>query len=155
MQQRMDQEFSLRGVWWLPETPDRKVEGELVFSQASAPQLTLTGNGPFLADRGRPYSFEVRIRSSERLSTEFLSALPFAKFSKHITTFRGIAIFIRVSTIFLGKHFPPADSMRFLTLSVHFAYVEEWAGLKITTPPLEVVQLNPEGDISDVRESYN
>jgi len=120
--------FELKGFWWLPDAPQKKVFGTLSFSQEIGAQLELYGVLKQPNHRGQlpneDFILGFSVDGKEITLLESFSGR--TKFS-----FPGITSSVYTSNmVFLGQHFSNRKELRFAEVSVRFSYLDLWA--KIT-----------------------
>lgn len=116
----MTEDFEIKGTWWLPDKPNKRIPGVLRFSNENGIALELHGS----------------LRSNHR--TDILVAGLI-----HGDTYQGKAVSIYDcfeirndgnssvmvgNHIFIGKHFDSSDEMKFSMAQVSYEHLEEWLG---------------------------
>lgn len=129
--------FEQDGIWFLPETPDRKICGRLTFSPDKIPELNLFGelkdleiqdknsknlefpiiNGYFIGEKG----------SSPKVT--LFNCTQIIRFSTGIQTSK-----IYVRYILEGHHFESEEEALFNCMIVNFDFLREW----IHSPKLQI-----------------
>jgi hypothetical protein len=121
----VNEELKYKGYWWLPEKPDDKIPGQLRITPRDGAILELQGT----------------LHDALRLSEHFRPPLilGFSETGKSITLYDCILTQARssipgfsISTLyaenaFIGVHFTTVEEISFRSLSVHYAYLDEWA----------------------------
>jgi|SRR5215216_742049 len=116
--------FEYRGIWWLPENPQKKLTGVLVFDQDSGGILELDGWFKEITDINtilQPSIIlgftkegkRVTLCKNAELQTKYnMPGLPVSSFS--------------TLTILEGKHFLNTEDIKFKKISVSYSYLDEW-----------------------------
>lgn len=123
--------FDKIGMWFLPETPDRKVTGQLIFAPEKIPTLKLFGelkdfdpkqklegeikyeiiHGYLIGDKGESDTYKVTLCNCVQ--------------KKEIKT--GIQNSeIYAGYILQGYHFSSLDEIKFTAINVQYTYLEKW-----------------------------
>jgi len=124
----MIEEFEHTGFWYLPEKPEKRVSGTLRFTPATGAVLDLIG---YFEDERPPTSplapeiilgqssdgREVTLRGCRELD-RWLGSTP-------VQTSRFVA-----EMVLTGAHFAKVGLMKFRSLCVRYAHLDEWAGLR-------------------------
>lgn len=119
----MQEEIEYHGLWWLPEKPDNQVSGHLKYTPNNKIILDLLGT---LQDS--PYTNN---------SFEPLLILGVTSTGKYITlqdcfltntTLNGgfVTSSLSVQRIFIEVHFETVEEIKFKSISVHYAHLDEW-----------------------------
>jgi len=129
----MKEGFQYEGYWWLPEEPEDRISGQLIFVPGE--KITLVLRGAFGINSGRDNLFkpeliqpnlimgiesgmgrEITILECQQTS----GATVIAGNELHTSTYIGKAIFV-------GAHFKADDQIKFSSISVRFSGSEIWA----------------------------
>ena len=121
----MNEAFEYNGVWRLPETPDEQIHGQLKYTPENGVVLELLGtldgslhsgdtafNPPLvlgLSDLGK------RITLSDCQLSHIKGS--FAGFDRSL---------LDANIAFIGVHFNSTEEIRFKSLAVHYAHLDEW-----------------------------
>lgn len=127
----MDEEFVLKGQWWLPETPENDVPGELQYRPNSGVMLELQGdlhapkddhfhppipqNAPLILGitmNGREISLWNCTQVKGNVSIGEYLGIPETAF--------------RVRYAFIGIHFPDANAVKLREIAVRFTHLDNW-----------------------------
>ena len=120
----MPEELKYKGVWWLPDQPEKQISGQLTLTVNNKATLELHGalvdlnwdlqfNPPLilgLSQSGRQVTLHkcyVTNRSSH----------PFTELS---------TVQLDAQMVFIGVHFPKEENIRFKGLSIRYSHLEEW-----------------------------
>jgi len=129
----MIERFECRGMWWLPQFPDKKISGTLTFTPERGAMLDLDGS---FVDG------DLKKRDLE----EFDIVLGISLDNKEVTLARCFVVrrsgyfvskivpppqrsSLYVSKVFAGAHFNKLDDIRFRSVSVRYSYLDEWVGI--------------------------
>lgn len=126
--------FDKIGMWFLPETPDRKVNGQLIFAPEKVPTLKLFGelkdfdlkqklegeikyeiiHGYLIGDKGESDTYKVTLCNcvqKKEIKTGIQNSEIYAKY------------------ILQGYHFSSLDEIKFTEINVQYTYLEKWINL--------------------------
>lgn len=122
----LEDNFELKGIWWLPEKPDTQISGVLAFDNEKKISLELLGSFRELTSLGGRDFFQpeiiLGISDVGHICTLFRnietnSQLNFPGIQKSI---------IETQYLFIGKHFQSPDDIIFPSLKVSFTNLENW-----------------------------
>ncbi len=159
--------FVYKGVWWLPETPQKRVRGMLIVSNEEV-ILELTDSledknicehiQEIISPRLKTLNIILGIsvdgkkitlyKCTERLSNaNFREELIFPLFHPHLT--------------FIGTHFQKKEDIKFKKLYIHYSYLDKWvnvSGFKIEPDMLKkeivIKYKHPEPICASIGEDY-
>ena len=123
----MISDFSHKGIWWLPDNEDVKIDGTLHFNPKEDPRLELTGSFTDVKDImkisrwGIVLGFTVtgkKVTLLNCLATRTHLHMPGIPTSE-----------ILPGVVFLGSHFPRIDQILFDTVSFRYSLLDEWLGI--------------------------
>lgn len=121
----MTERFELKGFWFLPENPENKIEGTLVFDPEDKSILELTGafnNSSFIVeDQEIIHGFTAKgkeITLYNCLSSGGTMSFPGIHITKYYVQF-----------IFEGKYFSTASELKFKKLKANITKLEEWVNV--------------------------
>src|SRR3990172_6059115 len=119
--------FEHLGVFWLPETPNRKQPGTLRFTETKI-ELELIGTlkGTGVEDVRDSHLFPeciMGVTSNGKPRTLH----DCAQASVNVAGGPGKSV-LRATRLFIGGHYATADDMKFDSVSVNFSDLEEWLG---------------------------
>jgi hypothetical protein len=119
------EDFELKGHWWLPEKPDRKVSGTLNYKSGEDTNLELLGSLREPGDRRQEQDFNPRFILG--LST---NGRPCTLYQNYETSSSWNVSRQRlvVDYLFFEGHFSAATDMQFSSAYVTYSYLEEWLG---------------------------
>lgn len=140
-------EFELRGVWWLPASPQNRPFGILRFRPSTGGELEVFGG---LGNRKDPFDADAQydIVLGLTSSGEPVTLRGCYQFATEIRpqTMDTTAEKYQVHRTFTGYHFPTPSSLRFKSLSVRFHNLEEWAN----TSGIQMRRIPPEASKQQV-----
>lgn len=123
----MISEFSHKGIWWIPDKEDEKIDGILHFSPNEDPRLELTGSFTDIADIMKVSRWDIvlgftvtgkKVTLLNCISTSTQLHMPGMPTSE-----------IYASVVFIGVHFPSIDQIMFDTVSIRYSLIDEWLGI--------------------------
>lgn len=126
--------FEKMGIWFLPETPDRKVSGQLIFSSEEIPTLKLFGElkdfdlqqkleddikyeiiqGHLIGDKGESDTYKVTL----------CNCIQKKELKMGVQTSE-----IYAEYILQGYHFSCLDEIKFTEINVQYTNLEKWINL--------------------------
>ncbi|WP_206754401.1 HEPN domain-containing protein [Leptolyngbya sp. FACHB-321] len=119
--------FEHVGQWWLPEFPNRKVSGTLKFEPATGGKLELIGSLTDESQSDQP-SFPPIILG-ECLAGKI--TLLNNSFSESKLTLEEIGLTIYHTRLICdGIHLQSESDLKFLSISVHYSYLNQWLGVR-------------------------
>lgn len=127
---KLDDNFELKGIWWLPEKPEAQISGILAFDNEKSISLELLGSLHERTSLGGRDFFQPEIihgiSDTGHICTLFRnietnSQLNFPGIQKSI---------IEAQYLFIGKHFKTSDEIAFPSLKVSFTNLENWLTIK-------------------------
>lgn len=117
--------FERVGQWWLPETPDRKISGILKFDTTNGGRLELLGTLVDIQEREQAWH---PVILGKCLGGK-LTLLNNSKIHSELTPEEvGITIF-KTEIICDGIHLQDKNDLEFLSLSIHYSYLNQWVGI--------------------------
>jgi hypothetical protein len=117
--------FELKGMWWLPETPEKKVSGTLRFSQTEGTTLELIGSLEELK------SGPIKIWETDIILGTPTKGNPITLFrcfekTKTINAPGMITQIIYADFILSGKHFTRQDDIKFQKIFLKLSNFDNW-----------------------------
>ncbi len=131
-------EILAKGEWWLPETPDEKISGDLTFSQKTGGHLELRGMFAAIADFGPPIPLIIGADIEGKVYTLRSSIMIGVTHSMISTTA------FKPQTIFEGIQAETDNDLAFDAMIADLTYLFDWAGTLGTTyetPSSEISRL--------------
>lgn len=126
----MKDELEIKGYWWLPKTPDKKVFGELTYVPGETLKLKLQGTLKDSDSRGEPGHRDFinpRIvygvsQGSKKITLYdcMQDGLSSTNGAIHLTSFTALAAFV-------GFHFSSDEGIKFKGISIQYLNLDEWA----------------------------
>ncbi len=118
--------FELKGIWWLPETPDLQVTGTLKFENENDMSLDLLGTFREITTLGSGNIFQpeiiLGISDNGKICTLFKNIEV-----QNQLNFPGIRKSkFRSNYLFIGKHFKNSEEVQFSSLQANFTNLENW-----------------------------
>jgi len=125
----MNNEVTVKGVWWLPEKPERRLAGEITYGSNSGARLSLYD-----------HFFENPMAGGFAVWGMTVKGEDVSLFNCHATSISAHFIGGRVAEIVaysgvIGGHFQSADQMKFIKVTAELSHLHEWAwrsGLQLT-----------------------
>ena len=119
-------DFELKGIWWLPESPERHISGLISFKNDGKITLDLIGSFRDLTSFGTGDFFQPKIilgvTDNGKICTlyrnfETKSQMNSPGFTKSI---------FESQYLFIGKHFNSPSEIRFSSIQANFTNLENW-----------------------------
>jgi hypothetical protein len=120
----LDAPAELAGDWWVPEDPETRARGRLIYSASEGLQLDITtGGGVFGIEEPQPWingqtvdGRDVTLRDST--VTGFSMSLPGGERAR-----------LRIRQAFVGLHASAESELRFVALRARMTNLREWLGV--------------------------
>jgi len=123
----MIEEIEYKGIWWLPDNPQKRISGTLRFAPGKGAILDLTGSFKDIKDMNKLFKPEIILGTSAE--------------GKNITLYKCIEVKSTLSipglltssfdatVVFVGAHFQRGEEIKFKRLSIHYSYLDEWVNI--------------------------
>jgi hypothetical protein len=119
----MNESFTYSGFWWLPEKPENQVPGRLEYTPTGGIVLELQGN---LHPRTKKnFGPSLILGLSEEGKDITLQHCQLTRISHTGTSGYGTSS-LAAATAFRGTHFQNPEDVKFRSLSVRYAHLDEW-----------------------------
>lgn|GEM_PF-1868861 len=151
-QLKLTDRFEYEGLWWLPDNPDEKISGNLLFDPDEGATLKLissynldeiVGNRSFDPDEGATLKLIGPFKSIQNLDTlsKYEVIFGISTNGKYITLYNCMEIRCSlnlpgllvsqyyVDTIIMGGHFLKPADIQFKKVSVMYQYLNEWVNI--------------------------
>lgn len=123
----MISEFKHRGIWWLPDNEDVKIDGTLHFNPKEDPRLELTGSFTDVKDIMKISRWEIVLGFT--VTGKKVTLLNCISTGTHLHMPGIPTSEIIPMVIFLGSHFPSIDQILFDSILVKYSLMDEWLGV--------------------------
>lgn len=142
----MIEKFEHLGEWWLPNNPEVKIKGTLIFDPSGSSRLNLYGIFRYTHNSPKPEFYDTIV--GKTASGKKITLLEATQFT---TNWGGgfQQCTIKASKILLGAHFETKDSVKFKQLSVSFTNLHDW----VNTNSIKIT--HPNKDSKDILINYN
>lgn len=119
--------FEYKGVWWLPEKPEKRISGTLRFDPNKGIILDLIGSFKDIEDMAKLSIHEIILGvSSDGKNITLYKNIE----SKSDASFPGLMTSsFYVSKVFVGAHFRRSNDIKFKKLYIHYLYLDEWVNI--------------------------
>src|SRR5436190_526380 len=120
----LDAPAEMAGDWWLPEDPDRRGHGRLIYSASEGLQLDVTtGGGVFRFEEPEPW-----------INGQTVDGRPVTLRDSTVTGFSvslpgGDRARLRIRQAFVGVHVSADRELRFVALRARMTNLREWLGI--------------------------
>lgn len=121
----MTEKFEYKGLWFLPENTENKIEGTLVFDPSNRAILELTGSFDDIAIKTEDHEiiFGFTAKGKEVtlfncMSSGFTMSMPGIQITRYSIQF-----------IFEGAYFPKSEDIKFNKLRANIVKLEEWTNV--------------------------
>ena len=141
----MVEKFEYKGVWWLPDNPEKRISGTLMFVPGEGAVLNLMGsfNGSFeeIKSTNSEGSITKRVWTGKLFEPEIM--LGTSSGGKKITLHKCFETNERYSSsgfptssfyaniVFIGWHFTKPEELKFKSFFVNYPYFEEWSEIGV------------------------
>jgi ApeA-like protein len=122
------EDFQLKGEWWLPQEPERKVSGTLTVKHGDSLMLELIGrpSDSSLFSEHRDFNPEIILGTSrEGVPCTLLKTM---KISSGRSFGGPLNPMYSPQFLFLFQHFETTSEMNFQEASLSYTHLEEWIG---------------------------
>lgn len=133
MRELMTGRFECRGMWWVPQFPEKKISGALTFTPERGAMLDLDGSfgegGPAKIDMGE---FDIILGiSSDNKDITLVECFVLRYHAHLISKLKPPpqASSLYVSKVFVGVHFNKLGDIKFKGISARYSYLDEWVGI--------------------------
>lgn len=123
----MVEEFEYKGIWWLPDKPEKQVSGTLRFTPDEGAILDLTGSFRGNKNIGKVSDPEIILGVSSNGKNITLYKCFENKSTFNSSGFQTSSFHINV--VFIGAHFQKSEDTKFKSISVHYLYLDEWVNI--------------------------
>ena len=116
-----------RGVWWLPESPERRVSGVLAIARDGEAVLELIesiGGESLPGKKARRFPIILGVTTDSKEITLHDCLEIKGSFGSHLS-----ASSVLATRSFVGVHFQKSDDITFRSISVRYSYLDEWVGI--------------------------
>jgi hypothetical protein len=132
----MMNEFEYEGIWWLPENPEKKLQGKLKFTPWDGALLDLIGS--FKENQNIFAELEPDIILGITVTGKNVTLHKCLEF-RSSTNYPGFPTSsFYANIVFVGVHFERSVDIRFKALSIQYLHLDEWvniSGFKMTHEP--------------------
>jgi len=125
------EEFEYVGKWWLPEKPDKKVSGKLMFHPAEGFKLELVGLREEFQDFDKqlqPIILGVTLDDKIKSITLYNCSNDGAKTITRENC-ELLSLLFYTDVAFIGAHFQKPEDIKFKILYVDYLYLDEWVNI--------------------------
>ncbi len=125
----MDEEFEYKGIWWLPDKPEKQVSGILKFTPEEGAILDLIGSFKDIKNKNKSEILEPEIILGVSSKGEFITLNKCVETMSSIS-FPGFqASSFYANLVFIGAHFQKLEDIKFKSISAHYLYLDEWVNI--------------------------
>lgn len=137
----MIEKFEYKGVWWLPDNPEKQISGTLMFVPGEGAVLDLVGsfNGSFVEIKstncikrvwtGKPFEPEIILGTSSNGKSITLHKCVETKRLDSSSGFPTSSFYANI--VFIGWHFTKPEELKFKSFFVNYPYFEEWSKIGV------------------------
>lgn len=127
IENNLEKKFKYHGIWWIPDHPEMKLPGTLIYDPYEGPSLELTITIDFFADSidKTKQNIFLGISADGKEITLFNNLINRMQISKPgLATHSYI-----VGMIFIGVHFQRIEDIKFNNMYIHYLYLDEWVNI--------------------------
>ncbi len=138
-QPKLTDRFEYEGLWWLPDNPDEKIAGNLLFDPEEGATLKLIGSFKSIQNFDTLLEYEVIFGISTNGKYMTLYNCAETRCSLSIPGFLKSEYY--VDTVIVGEHFLKPADLEFKNVSVMYRYLDEWLNIsgfeiqRLSEPP--------------------
>lgn len=120
-------EFEYKGIWWLPDKPEKRVSGTLTFTPNKGANLDLMGSFKDIKNKNRSEILEPEIILGVSSDGKYITLYKCLE-TNSTTSFPGFQTSSRflANLVFVGVHFQKSEDISFKSISVHYLHLDEW-----------------------------
>ena len=118
----MIEEFEYKGIWWLPDKPEKQISGTLRFTPNEGGVLELMSS--FKDIQVEP---EIILGVSSNGKNITLQKCFDTKTNFNFPGFLTSSFYANV--IFIGAHFQKLEDIKFKSISIHYSHLDEWVNI--------------------------
>ena len=118
----MIEEFEYKGIWWLPDKPEKQISGTLRFTPNEGGVLELMSS--FKDIQVEP---EIILGVSSNGKNITLHKCFDTKTNFNFPGFLTSSFYANV--IFIGAHFQKLEDIKFKSISIHYSHLDEWVNI--------------------------
>lgn len=123
----MVEEFEYKGVWWLPDKPEKRISGTLRFTHSEGAVLDLIGSLKDIQDMNKTLEPEIILGVSSNGKNISLHKCFETKSTLSFPGFQTSSFYANV--VFIGAHFQKKEDIKFKKISIHYSHLDEWVNL--------------------------
>ncbi len=126
-QLKLTDKFEYEGLWWLPDTPDEKMSGNLLFDPDEEATLKLIGSFKNIQNFDTLLEYEVIFGISA--NGKYITLYNCMEIGYSLS-FPGLLVSqYYVDTVIVGGHFLKPADIEFKNVSVMYQYLDEWVNI--------------------------
>lgn len=123
----MIDKFEYKGIWWLPDKPEKRISGTLRFTPNEGAILELIGSFKGIKDINKMLEPEIILGIS---SNGKKITLHKCSETKSNISFPGLLTSsFYANEVFVGAHFQRSEDIKFRELSIRYSYLDEWGNI--------------------------
>ena len=123
----MIEEFEYKGIWWLPDKPEKQISGTLRFAPTEGAVLELIGSFKDPQDMNKRLEPEIILGVSSNGKNITLHKCFETRSTLSFPGFQTSSFYANV--VFVGVHFQKAEEIKFKNLSIHYLHLDEWVNI--------------------------
>ena len=123
----MIKEFEYKGIWWLPDNPEKRISGTLRFTPNEGAILDLIGSIEDIKNMNKTLEPEIVLGISSNGKNITLYKCFETKSSFSSEGFQTSLFY--ANFVFIGVHFQKLEDIRFKSISVHCLHLDEWVNI--------------------------
>ena len=123
----MIEDFEYKGIWWLPDKPERRISGTLRFTPAEGANLGLIGSFRSFEDINTTFAPRIILGESSNGKSITLNECIETDVSISFPGFQTSSFY--ANKIFVGAHFQKEEDIQFKNFSVRFLHLDEWVNI--------------------------
>ncbi len=120
-------ELEYKGVWWLPDKPEKKVCGILRFTPNEGAILDLIGSFKDIKEMNKRLNPEIILGASSNGKNITLHKC--FETESNLSIPGSLTSSFYANEVFVGAHFQKSEDIKFRGLSIRYSYLDEWIGI--------------------------
>ncbi|WP_039764939.1 HEPN domain-containing protein [Caldicellulosiruptor sp. F32] len=123
----MIEKFEYKGIWWLPNKPNKQVSGTLTFTPEKGAILELIGSFKDLKDMDKMLSPDIILGVSSSGKDITLYRCFETQSNLNLPSLSTSSFYANI--VFVGAHFQKNENIRFRKLSIYYSNLDEWVNI--------------------------
>lgn len=119
--------FEYKGIWWLPDKPEKQISGTLRFTPNEGAILDLIGSFKDIKDINKMLEPEIILGISSNGKNITLHKCFETKSGANLPGLLTSSFY--ANEVFVGAHFQKSEDIKFRELSIRYSYLDGWVNI--------------------------